>query len=143
MEYAKLGKLYKRDPEKYERIKDFLAEHYVQLTNIFTFYSGTSDYPRISMNDITSFSHHTEILDQQYVNLASLDLLLVASNVSQHKYKMSAERDICRYEFFEFLVRTAVFRYEETKQAKDVIQAIDMLLKEKIYPNCRNMNGEH
>ena len=116
-------------------------EHYVQIINIFDFYGGISEYPRISMNDITSFAHHTNILDQKYINLASLDLLLVASNVSIHKYKQSAERDICRYELLEFFVRTAIFRYQETGICKDVCDAIDRLLEELIYPNARFMNG--
>ena len=75
--------------------------------------------------------------------MAGYDLLLVATNVSLHKYKMSAERDICRYEMIEFIVRTAIFRYEETRQAKDTVEAITKLLDEYIYPNARNMNGEH
>ena len=59
MEYAKLAKLFKRDPLIYEKVKECLFTHYVTIINIFDFYCGTSDYPRISMNDITSFAHHT------------------------------------------------------------------------------------
>ena len=116
MEYAKVSRLFKKDKTVYDRVKETLFEHYVQVINIFDFYSGISEYPRISMNDITSFAHHTGILDQKYINLAGLDLLLVATNVSHHKYKQSAERDICRYELFEFIVRTAIFRYVDTNE---------------------------
>ena len=143
MDYAKVGRLFKKNPEMYDKVKECMFGHYVQIINIFTYYAGASEYPRISMNDITSFAHHTGILDQKYINLAGLDLLLVATNVSLNKYKLSAERDICRYEFLEFFIRTAIFRYEEQKQAKDTCDAINKLLSEYIYPNSRNMNGEY
>ena len=87
MEYAKVVRLFKKDMSVYERVKETLFSHYVQLINIFDFYAGISEFPRISMNDMTSFAHHTGILDGKYINLAALDLLLVASNVSIHKYK--------------------------------------------------------
>ena len=87
MEYAKIGRLYKKSPEMYDKVQETLFSHYVQLCNIFTYYSGKSEYPRISMNDMTSFAHHTGLLDQVNINLAGLDLLLVASNVSTNKYK--------------------------------------------------------
>merc|ERR1712087_587746 len=81
MEYAKIKRLYKKDPAIYDKVCESLFTHYEQLANIFCFYAGTSEYPRISMNDITSFAHHTGLLDQKHINLAGLDLLLVASNV--------------------------------------------------------------
>lgn len=143
MEYAKIDRLFKKDPSMYDTVKDKLFDHYMQLINIFAFYSGISEYPRISMNDMTSFAHHTEILDNKYIGLAALDLILVGTNVSTHKYKQSAERDICRYEFFEFFVRTANFRYLEKKEVNDTEEAIERLLNEYVYPNARFMNGDH
>ena len=113
MKYAKVERLFKKDMTQYDRVKEFLFEHYERILGVFDFYSGISDHPRISMNDITSFAHHTMILDNKYINLSALDLLLVATNVSINKYKVSAERDICRYELLEFFIRTANFRYVE------------------------------
>ena len=61
MEYAKINRLFKKDMTgaTYERVKECLFSHYLQIINIFAFYSGISEYPRISMNDMTSFAHHT------------------------------------------------------------------------------------
>ena len=63
--------------------------------------------------------------------------------MSIHKYKQSAERDICRYELLEFFVRTAIFRYIDSREETDFCVAIERLLEEYIYPNARYMNGEH
>ena len=87
IEYAKIDRLFKRTPEMYDLVKEKLFEHYEQIINIYNFYCGKSNYPRISQNDITSFCRDTGILDNDYIGFASLDLLLVATNVSTHKYK--------------------------------------------------------
>ena len=89
------------------------------------------------MNDFTSFANQCKLLDQKYINLSALDLLFVATNVSNNKYTQSAERDLNRYEFFEIMVRTAIFRYKDTKLADTTCKAIEMLLNELIYPNAR------
>ena len=69
--------------------------------------------------------------------------MFVATNVSANKYIVSAERDLNRYEFLEIILRTALFRYKDTKLAPTTCKAIEMLLEELIYPNARSMNGEH
>ena len=56
---------------------------------------------------------------------------------------MSAENNFCRYEFLEFMVRTANFRYLEQGICKDWIVAIEKLLDEIIFPNTRYTDGEH
>ena len=73
----------KADFEKEEAaIKEILFDEYVRIVNIFDYYSGRSSYPTISMNDFTSFANECNILDHNYIGLAALDLLLVATCVS-------------------------------------------------------------
>lgn len=38
-------------------IQEILFKEYLQIINIFDYYSGTSSYPTISMNDFTSFAN--------------------------------------------------------------------------------------
>lgn len=83
----------------------------MRLINIFDYYSGRSNYPTISMNDFTSFAGACNITDPEYVKLADLDLILVATCVSHHQYVNSAEKDLQRYEFVEMICRVADFRY--------------------------------
>lgn len=93
-------------------IKEALFSEYVSICNVFDYYSGKSSYPTISMNDFTSFSTECKILDHNYINLAALDLLLVATCVSTNIYVNSAEKDLQRYEFLEMIVRIANERYK-------------------------------
>ena len=143
LEYGKIGRLFKKDEDQFEQVKDVLYNHFERLNNIFLAYAGASSWPTISMNDFTSFANQCKLLDQKYINLSALDLLFVATNVSTNKYVQSAERDLNRYEFIELMVRTAIFRYLDTKLADTNCKAIEMLLNELIYPNARTMNGEH
>jgi Ca2+-binding EF-hand superfamily protein len=82
-------------------------------------------------------------LDNKFINLAAFDLLFVATNVSANKFILSAERDLNRYEFIELIVRTAIFRFKDTKLTDNVPAAIDMLLTQLIYPTAKSMHGEH
>ena len=55
---------------------------------------------------------------------------------------MSAERDICRYEFLEFLVRTSFFRHIDQGKLSEPVEAIEKLLEEQVYPNALFNDGE-
>lgn len=124
-------------------IKDKLFEHYVRIINVFDYYSGISNYPTISMNDFTSFSSACKILDHNYVNLAALDLLLVATCVSINQWVNSAEKDLQRYEFVEMVVRVGNFRYKESGLVKTTAEAIERTLEELIYPHANSMDGAY
>ena len=114
----------------------------MDILNIFDYYSGTSNYPTISMNDFTSFSNATGILDQKIINLAALDLLLVATCVSINEYVNSAEKDLQRYEFVEMIVRVGNQRYKDTGMVNTTCEGITRTLEELIYPNAHKMDGD-
>lgn len=114
----------------------------MRIINIFDYYSGTSSYPTLGMNDFTSFSNVTKILDHDYIGLAALDLIHVATAVSHHQWVYSASLDLQRYEFIEMIVRVADFRYKQTKQVKTLVEGIEKVLEVHIYPNAKTMNGE-
>ena len=142
LSYSKIGKLFGKDPDQLKSVEDFLFKHYPRLLGIFAFYAGTSSYPTISYNDITSFAQKTGIYDNQTVNLAACDLLMVATNVSNCKFKLSSENEFNRYELLEFLVRSAVFIYMEKGVATDTVDAINSLLEYQVYPNAMSMDGK-
>ena len=135
--FGKIEKIFKKDVEEFQAIKAFFHENYKKLINIFDFYSGISDYPVINMMDVTSFSHKCNILDPNYLKLADHDLILIATNVTHHQYLKSEERNLQRYEFLEFLLRIAIYRYiEPNKILKTKQEALERLLEDLIYPNA-------
>jgi uncharacterized protein YggL (DUF469 family) len=95
------------------------------------------------MNDFTSWSNKCNFIDGKWVNLAALDRILITTNVALHGLISSAERDLNRYEFLEVIARIAVALFKESKVCETIPEAIHKLLTENIYPNSREMNGEH
>jgi len=143
IEFSKIIRTVKNDIEQYEDIKDILFKHYMKLNNIFLYYQGVSSFPTISMNDFTSWAKNCNFVDDKWINLATLDRILITTNVALHGLISSAERDLNRYEFLEIIVRIATQLYKESKVCDTVPHAIHKLLVENIYPNSKEVNGEH
>jgi hypothetical protein len=67
------------------------------------------------------------------MNLSSLDMIFIATNVSLHEYSGNAERDLSRYEFLEILVRLAIGKYGSTMEPH---KALEELLDKHVYKFC-------
>lgn len=66
--------------------------------------AANSNYPTITLNDYTVFVNKSNIMDKN-VNLAAVDRMFIATNTSKNGFKVSAERELHRYEFLEVIVR--------------------------------------
>lgn len=143
MHYTKLQRAMKGDEETIEDIKKLLFNHFVKINNIFLYQIGKSSYPTISMNDFTSWARKTEIYDDKVINLATLDRILITTNVAMHGLISSAERDLNRYEFLEIIVRLSNALYKESGVVETTPQAVYKLLHDNIYPHSEEVDGEH
>ena len=113
MKFSKIAKLFRKDPAVFDEMKELLFDNYVALLNIFNYYSGMSDYPVMGWNDVNSFGHMTGLLEDNMIKMSDYDLIFIGTNVVNHTYTKSEERTLQRYEFLEFLVRLAMYRYVE------------------------------
>jgi hypothetical protein len=120
IEFSKIIRVVKNDVDQFEDIKDILFKHYAKLNNIFLYYIGISSFPVISMNDFTSWSNKCGFVDGKWINLATLDRILITTNVALHGLISSAERDLNRYEFLEIITRIATQLYRESKVCETV-----------------------
>jgi hypothetical protein len=141
--YTKIIRAVKGEEDVLEDIKELLFKHFIKINNIFLYYIGMSSYPTISMNDFTSWANKCNIVDGKWINLAALDRILITTNVALHGLISSAERDLNRYEFLEIIVRLANALYKESKVCESSPEAILKLLNENIFPNSKEVNGEH
>jgi hypothetical protein len=94
IQFSKIHKTCKSDEVELKKITDCLFSYYEKIMNVFHYYIGISTYPRISMNDFTSFSQKCYFMDNRTINLAALDRILITTNVAVHNYTSSAERDL-------------------------------------------------
>ena len=73
--------------------------------------------------------------------MATVDIALAATNVSNNKYKNSSERELHRYEFMEVIVRLANTKFKEPKIIAKHHDATTELLEKFIIPNNRQVDG--
>ena len=100
-----------------------IQKYYEKLKNVYLkLQSHSHSYPVVGVNDFTSFAQKTNILDKN-LNLATLDRVFIATNVSFNGIKNSAERELHRYEFMEIVIRLAIQKYKETKICKTLVEA--------------------
>ena len=51
-------------------------------------------------------------------------MIFIATNVSLHEFTTNAERNLCRYEFLEILVRLAIAKYGGTMVPHKALQEL-------------------
>ena len=97
-----------KDQADQQKCWDIITEHFKKLKDIFITLSAKSMFPNISWIDFTTFCDHCKVLDKNVV-LATIDRLFIATNVELDSSSPSENPDkaLCRYEFFEILVRLA------------------------------------
>ena len=101
--FGKLDRLTKKDEDK-KAMKETIFKYYLQIKNVFLFLASTSSYPTLGINDTTEFVRRSKMFGKE-INLSTMDRQMIATNVSNNRYKGNAERELHRYEFVEFIVR--------------------------------------
>merc|ERR1712072_316118 len=90
-----------------QKLLDVVDKYYVALKNIFYFALVSSkNFPKLDLEDMTKMCYKAKLFDRN-MNMATLDKNFVATNASVNGYKNPADRELNRYEFVEFMVRTA------------------------------------
>ena len=106
-----------------QKLLDVIDKYYVSLKNVFYFASASSkNFPKLNLDDVTRMYYKAKLFDRS-MNMATLDKNFVATNASINGHKDPAERELNRYEFVEFVVRTAKSKYCDSKLFHDLSEA--------------------
>ena len=103
--YWKVNRFVK-DQEDVKNIEQIVVNHIVQLKDIYITLICTSIYPNINWLEFTNFVKQCGILDH-VTQISTIDRLFIATNVELEEIEENPDRALCRYEFFEILVRIA------------------------------------
>lgn len=107
-----------------QKIMDVIEKHYVRLKGMFYYQLAHSkNFPALSMDDVTKLCYKAKLFDK-HMNMATLDKNLVATNASINGFKNPADRELNRYEFIEFVLRTAKSKYCDPKIYHDLSEAL-------------------
>jgi hypothetical protein len=101
----------------------------------------SKNFPALSMDDVTKLCYKAKLFDK-HMNMATLDKNLVATNASINGFKNPADRELNRYEFIEFILRTAKSKYCDPKIHHDLSEALDHMMTRDLMPNLPVLDGE-
>lgn len=141
IEQWKLGRVIK-DQFEYRRICDLLFSHTEQIKSIFTNQIALSSFPSISWIDFGQMCQQWRIVDNRTCTLQNIDRIFIATNVELVEQEDNPDRDLCRFEFYEILVRLGAAKFKDSGQAKTWDEATERILKQHILPNSSNMGGQ-
>ena len=76
------------------------------LKDIYISLISVSNFPNINWLEFSNFIKSIQIIDS-ITNLSTIDRLFIATNVELEAIDENPDRALCRYEFFEILIRIA------------------------------------
>lgn len=86
-------------------------------------------YPSIGWLEFTKFCEQSHIIDK-FCDVGLVDRMFIAVNFEEEELDDNPDRELCRYEFMEILVRIADAKYKQRKMAGSFAQAFERVLKE-------------
>jgi len=107
---------------QYHKVTEILGKHMAYLKDIYLQLQTNSGYPFITMVEIANFCVICKLVDDR-MKLSNIDLLYHSTNHSTIG-NVKNKAGLIRTEFFEILVRTAKFKFLETKQVETFAEAL-------------------
>mmetsp|Transcript_911 Transcript_911/g.1115 ORF Transcript_911/g.1115 Transcript_911/m.1115 type:complete len:246 (+) Transcript_911:821-1558(+) len=137
MKYSKIYKFVK-DPKEYEAVCKVLLDNYELIFEQYLFGQGNSNYPSVSMIDFTNLCNMWGIVHKKDLSISDIDRLFFAVNFEEvggaaGDLDDNPDKELCRYEFFEIIVRMGKLKYENQKLGLTVAQALQKLLDDYIF----------
>lgn len=64
--------------------------------------------------------------------MSTIDRLFIATNVEMVELEDNPDRDLCRYEFYEIIVRMADERYRKSGDSLTLPEAVERMITENV-----------
>jgi hypothetical protein len=122
--------------EAFEEVTSILFDNIRKIKDLFIYGIGISSFPSISWMDFSNMCQHWKIIDKN-LSYATIDRVFIATNVELVAQEDNPDRDLCRYEFYEIIVRLAREKYFTTKICSTMGEAVRRLTKE-IIERCQD-----
>ncbi|CAI2387721.1 unnamed protein product [Moneuplotes crassus] len=123
-----------RDKKEYEGVIQVLLKYLPKLKHIYIDLISSSEYPLISRFDFFKYAEQIGIIDEKLPG-PELGTLFVATNYEIEKREdLNSKLELCRYEFYEILVRIANDRYKKHGDVATYAEALEHLIQHNILP---------
>ncbi|CAG9314269.1 unnamed protein product [Blepharisma stoltei] len=111
--YYKLPRVI-RDTKQLDDVYSVLLANFGEIKEIFLYLSASSNYPSIGWLDFSDFCDQCDMHDKKFLNKAAVDRIFIAVNVElEEKLDDNPDKELCRYEFYEIIVRLALCKYQD------------------------------
>lgn len=110
-----------------------MSENYSEIKKLFTYYSSSSSFPTLSMIDFANLCNTMNMLDKN-VSLSTLDRLFIATNVELVDMNENPDKELCRFEMLEILVRITGAKFKDPGITKTYSEGLRILLDSHILP---------
>ncbi len=128
-----------RDVEEIDRCWDVIWQNFTKLKDIFINLASKSNFPSVTNLDFTTFCDQCKLIDAKTFNLADIDRLFIATNVEIVANDENPDKELCRFEFFEILLRIGDFKYKQKGVCSSYSEALEKVVKDHVFANYKPM----
>ena len=96
-----------RDILELRRVCDVLLEYTSFIKDVFNYAIAISTFPSISWIDFCNLCSTLQIPDNKTWTMQTVDRIFIATNVEIVDQEDNPDKALCRFEFFEILIRLA------------------------------------
>jgi hypothetical protein len=126
-----------RDLDEIDRCWDIIWQNFAKLKDIFINLASKSNFPSVTNLDFTTFCDTCKMIDGKTFNLADIDRLFIATNVEIVANDENPDKELCRFEFFEILLRIGDFKYRQKGVCNTYSEALEKMVKEHVFANYK------
>jgi len=126
-----------RDVDEIDRCWDIIWQNFAKLKDIFINLASKSNFPSVTNLDFTTFCDNCKMIDAKTFNLADIDRLFIATNVEIVANDENPDKELCRFEFFEILLRIGDFKYRQKGVCNTYSEALEKIVKENVFANYK------
>ncbi|CDW82841.1 UNKNOWN [Stylonychia lemnae] len=138
---SKLARFIK-DIFEYRRVCDVLIEYTALIKDIFTYSIALSSFPSISWIDFTNLCTQWQIPDNKTCTMQTIDRVFIATNVELVEQEDNPDRDLCRFELYEIIVRMGGAKYKDSGQVDSWDEATRKIILKNLKPNTKFQGGQ-
>ncbi|CAI2385868.1 unnamed protein product [Moneuplotes crassus] len=136
--HSKLKRFIK-DEADYEEVYSLFKDDIVKIKEIFEYCIGISSYPYISWLEFCNLTKEWNIPDKGTCPMKEIDTIFITTNFEEVDMEDNPDKLLCRYEFYEILVRIANQKYIKSKALSSLPMAVARLLTENIFENSEHV----
>lgn len=133
--YSKINRFVK-EPGENKRLFEMLLKYMHDLKDAFHYCAALSTFPSIGWLDFVANCNMWKLPDTKTLNMNTIDRLFIVTNVEVgEEHEDNPDRDLCRYEFYEVIVRMGGAKYKDSGKCRTWEDAVEMIMQKNIIPN--------